>query len=56
MTTADSDKAFKQAEHRRERRVVKALLELDEEPLPPRHSATRGPVRKTASNGYRALP
>lgn len=34
MTTADSDKAFKQAEHRRDRRAVKVRLEFDEEPLP----------------------
>lgn len=33
MTTADSDKAFKQTEHRRERRVVKVRLDAGEEPL-----------------------
>ncbi|MBZ9761434.1 hypothetical protein LB553_11175 [Mesorhizobium sp. CA8] len=38
MTTADSDNAFKQAEYRRERRVVKVRLELDEEALPIKES------------------
>jgi len=32
VTTADSDKLFKQAEHRRERRAVKALVNAGEEP------------------------
>lgn len=34
ITTADSDKSFKQAEHRRERRAVKALLDAGVEPPP----------------------
>ncbi|WP_246132763.1 hypothetical protein [Devosia ginsengisoli] len=34
MTTAESDKAFKVAEHRRERRVVNAALSNAED-LPP---------------------
>ena len=34
ITTADSDKLFKQAEHRRERRTVKALLDAGAEPPP----------------------
>lgn len=36
ITTADSDKAFKQTEHRRERRAVKTLLGAGEEPPPTR--------------------
>ena len=32
MTSADSDKAFKQAEHRRERRAVKATINGGNEP------------------------
>ena len=34
ITTTESDKPFKQAEHRRERRAVKARLDAAEEPLP----------------------
>lgn len=34
ITTAESDKLFKQAEHRRERRAAKARLDVGEELLP----------------------
>lgn len=35
MTTAESDKVFKAAEHQRERRTVKSVLKLtDEMPAP----------------------
>jgi hypothetical protein len=36
ITTADSDKLFKQAEHRRERRAVKVRLDAGEELPPPK--------------------
>ncbi|MBB6470251.1 hypothetical protein IHE39_06355 [Aminobacter carboxidus] len=36
MTTAESDKPFKQAEHRRERRAVKAVVKAGEEPPAPK--------------------
>ncbi|QIG48397.1 hypothetical protein G5V57_12070 [Nordella sp. HKS 07] len=36
ITTAESDKRFKQAEHRRERRAVKVLVKAGEEPLAPK--------------------
>ncbi len=32
ITTADTDKPFKTAEHRRERRAVKAAIKVGEEP------------------------
>lgn len=38
MTTAESDKPFKQAEHRRERRAVKAVVKAGEEPPATRES------------------
>lgn len=36
VTTARSDKPFKVAEHRRERRAVKAQLDEEREPPPPK--------------------
>ncbi|MGF7004533.1 hypothetical protein [Aminobacter sp. BE322] len=36
ITTAETDKPFKQAEHRRERRAVKAVIKTGEEPPAPK--------------------
>lgn len=36
ITTAESDKAFKEAEHRRERRAVKATVNTGDEPPAPK--------------------
>jgi hypothetical protein len=36
LTTADSDKAFKEAEHRRERRAAKATIKAGGEPTDPK--------------------
>lgn len=48
MTTADSDKRFKAAKHRRERRKLKETDLTSETPATQRHSATHGLVKPGA--------